>query len=178
MAKGKRGSKNARMPQRQLPIFPAGVTKINQSIPVQKQDGQVVYIHGHLPTLLKDRLLKSLLLTKLLLKNTAVNNQLDRDVKPDYQRARRIHSDVYWSGPYCSSRWVIDGRPAGPRLRQGRRLNTEVAVGLLRSYCVSPAGIFGPEGFDRSGFAPNVPHRALNARPEPIAPPAGLIPIF
>ena len=37
------------MPQRQLPIFPAGVTEINHSIAVQKQDGQVWYVHGHLP---------------------------------------------------------------------------------------------------------------------------------
>jgi DNA invertase Pin-like site-specific DNA recombinase len=37
------------MPQRQLPIFPAGVTEINRSIAVQKEAGQVVYIHGHLP---------------------------------------------------------------------------------------------------------------------------------
>src|SRR5216683_3072536 len=37
------------MPQRQLPIFPAGVTEINNSIAVQKEAGHVVYIHGHLP---------------------------------------------------------------------------------------------------------------------------------
>jgi hypothetical protein len=37
------------MPQRQLPIFPAGVTEINNSIAVQKEKGQVWYIHGHLP---------------------------------------------------------------------------------------------------------------------------------
>lgn len=37
------------MAQRQLPIFPAGVTEINHSIAVQKQDGQVWYVHGHLP---------------------------------------------------------------------------------------------------------------------------------
>src|SRR5438034_10035845 len=37
------------MPQRQLPIFPAGVTEINNSIAVQKEAGQGVYIHGHLP---------------------------------------------------------------------------------------------------------------------------------
>ena len=37
------------MPQRQLPIFPAGVTEISTSIAVQKEAGQVVYIHGHLP---------------------------------------------------------------------------------------------------------------------------------
>lgn len=37
------------MQQRQLPIFPAGVTEINNSIPVQKEAGHVVYIRGHLP---------------------------------------------------------------------------------------------------------------------------------
>ena len=37
------------MPQRQLPIFPAGVTEINSSIAVQQERGEVVYIHGHLP---------------------------------------------------------------------------------------------------------------------------------
>ena len=37
------------MPQLQLPIFPAGVTEINSQIAVQKEAGQVYYVHGHLP---------------------------------------------------------------------------------------------------------------------------------
>ncbi len=37
------------MPQRQLPIFPAGVIEINSRIAVQTEKGQVWYIHGHLP---------------------------------------------------------------------------------------------------------------------------------
>jgi hypothetical protein len=37
------------MPQLQLPIFPAGVTEINNRIAVQKEAGTVWYIHGHLP---------------------------------------------------------------------------------------------------------------------------------
>jgi hypothetical protein len=37
------------MPQRQLPLFPAGVTEINRHIAVQKEGRQVGYIHGHLP---------------------------------------------------------------------------------------------------------------------------------
>src|SRR6266446_10622179 len=45
----KRSGYKSEMPQRQLPIFPAGVTEINSSIAVQKEAGQVVYIHGHLP---------------------------------------------------------------------------------------------------------------------------------
>jgi hypothetical protein len=37
------------MPQLQLPIFPAGVTEINNHIAVQKEAGRVCYLHGHLP---------------------------------------------------------------------------------------------------------------------------------
>jgi hypothetical protein len=37
------------MAQLQLPIFPAGVTEINHQIAVQKEAGQVFYVHGHLP---------------------------------------------------------------------------------------------------------------------------------
>ena len=37
------------MPQRQLPIFPAGVTEINSNIAVQKKDRKIWYIYGHLP---------------------------------------------------------------------------------------------------------------------------------
>jgi Mor family transcriptional regulator len=35
------------MPQMQLPIFPAGVTEINNRIAVQKREGQVYYLYGH-----------------------------------------------------------------------------------------------------------------------------------
>ena len=37
------------MPQLQLPVFPAGATEINSEVAVQKQDGTVFYLHGHLP---------------------------------------------------------------------------------------------------------------------------------
>jgi Mor family transcriptional regulator len=37
------------MPQRQLPIFPVGVTEINTRVAVEAKDGRVCYIHGHLP---------------------------------------------------------------------------------------------------------------------------------
>ena len=37
------------MPQLQLPIFPAGVTEINNELAVQNRDGTVWYFHGHLP---------------------------------------------------------------------------------------------------------------------------------
>jgi transposase len=37
------------MPQMQLPMFPEGVTPINESIAFQKEAGQVAYFYGHLP---------------------------------------------------------------------------------------------------------------------------------
>ena len=37
------------MPQLQLPMFPAGVTEINHRVAVEAKDGQVCYVHGHLP---------------------------------------------------------------------------------------------------------------------------------
>jgi hypothetical protein len=37
------------MPQLQLPTFPAGATEITPEMAVQKQDGRVVYLYGHLP---------------------------------------------------------------------------------------------------------------------------------
>lgn len=37
------------MPQLQLPIFPAGITEINNHIAVEKREGMVYYVHGHLP---------------------------------------------------------------------------------------------------------------------------------
>jgi hypothetical protein len=36
------------MPQLQLPIFPAGITEINKQIAVEKREGMVYYVHGHL----------------------------------------------------------------------------------------------------------------------------------
>ena len=38
----------------QLPIFPAGVTEINNRIAVQAEAGRVCYIHGHLPVFQHD----------------------------------------------------------------------------------------------------------------------------
>lgn len=37
------------MPQLQLPIFPGGVTEINNRIAVEAKDGRVCYVYGHLP---------------------------------------------------------------------------------------------------------------------------------
>ena len=37
------------MPQLQLPVFPAGAAEINRVIGVQRVEGVVWYIHGHLP---------------------------------------------------------------------------------------------------------------------------------
>ncbi len=42
------------MPQLQLPVFPAGATEITSQIAVQKSDGTVFYLCGHLPVFQHD----------------------------------------------------------------------------------------------------------------------------
>ncbi len=42
------------MPQLQLPVFPAGATEIAAEMAVQKQDGRVFYLYGHLPVFQHD----------------------------------------------------------------------------------------------------------------------------
>lgn len=37
------------MPQLQLPVFPDGLTPINEDLAFQREDGQVVYFHGLMP---------------------------------------------------------------------------------------------------------------------------------
>src|SRR5438093_13532619 len=43
------------MPQLQLPMFPAGVTEINNRIAIEVEDGRVCYIYGHLPVFQRDK---------------------------------------------------------------------------------------------------------------------------
>ena len=43
------GERNWIMPQLQLPVFPAGLTPITNDIGFQREEGKVVYFHGHLP---------------------------------------------------------------------------------------------------------------------------------
>jgi|SRR5580658_5056251 transposase len=42
------------MPQTQLPIFPEGVTPINQDLAFHRENGKVVYLHGMLPVFQHD----------------------------------------------------------------------------------------------------------------------------
>src|SRR5712692_5960782 len=37
------------MPQLQLPMFPPGLTSITEDFAFRREDGMVVYFHGHLP---------------------------------------------------------------------------------------------------------------------------------
>ncbi len=42
------------MPQMQLPLFPDGVTRINDQLAFQKQQGRVTYFNGHMPVFVHD----------------------------------------------------------------------------------------------------------------------------
>src|ERR1700751_3722777 len=60
-----------RMPQVQLPIFPAGVTHINSEVAFEERDGKVYYFNGHLPVFVHE---KGALATLQLFRNQLVIN--------------------------------------------------------------------------------------------------------
>jgi len=47
-------AETGRMPQMQLPMFPAGLTAITKEIAFQCESGKVVYFYGHLPVFQHD----------------------------------------------------------------------------------------------------------------------------
>ena len=42
------------MPQRQLPLFPQGVTHITPELAFMKEDGRVTYFNGHMPVFIHE----------------------------------------------------------------------------------------------------------------------------
>ncbi len=74
---GGRGKGNWAMPQLQLPIFPDGLTPINEDLAFQREGGKVVYFHGLLPVFQHDdRDLKSFrMFTSQLIANGTVRQR-------------------------------------------------------------------------------------------------------
>ncbi|MGH7943736.1 MAG: helix-turn-helix domain-containing protein, partial [Opitutaceae bacterium] len=69
------------MPQVQLPLFPAGVTPINDQLAVSARDGQVVYLNGHLPVFTHgagDLAAFRLFTTQLIVNGTATQGEIVR----------------------------------------------------------------------------------------------------
>src|SRR2546430_17259396 len=131
------------MPQKQLPIFPAGVTEINSSIAVQKEKEQVWYIHGHLPVFHhhEEDIGSFRMFTSQMIVNGTVKPKeivkafgVPSITVKRYVKVFREHGakGFYENKPRRSSASVLKGEvlePARALLREGRSV-PEVAGGL------------------------------------------------
>jgi transposase len=69
------------MPQVQLPIFPVGTSTITSELAFSCQDGQVVYLNGHLPVFthgVDDLVAFRIFTTQLIINGTATHGQIVR----------------------------------------------------------------------------------------------------
>jgi len=143
------------MPQVQLPVFPDGVTFINDALACQQQDGHVVYLNGHLPVFThpKDDLASfRFFTTQLIVNGSATQGEISRafgvpiiTVKRGVQRHRTREAAAFFT-------------PA-PR-RECTRLTVEVrlvAQGLLAQ------GQEVPEISRQTGVLASTIHKAIGA---------------
>lgn len=105
------------MPQLQLPIFPAGTTRITAELGFERRDNQVVYFNGHLPVFtheVSDVASFRLFTTQLVLNGTASQGEIVKAFGVSLTTVKR-----------CVKR-LRDGGPksffAPPRKRQGHKL--------------------------------------------------------
>ena len=73
------GKKHGAMPQVQLPIFPAGTTRITPELAFEKREGRVVYFNGHLPVFMhtaQDLGAFRLFTSQLIVNGTASQRQI------------------------------------------------------------------------------------------------------
>lgn len=146
---------NSDRPQIQLPIFPAGVTPINEHLAVQCQEGQVVYLNGHLPVFTheaKDVAAFRLFTSQLVVNGTASQAEIVRAFGVAAITVKR-----------CVKKYRREGAKglfAPPKPRQGKKLTPEVlrqAQGLLEQ------GLEVPQVSAQTGVLANTLHKAIRA---------------
>jgi hypothetical protein len=143
------------MPQVQLPLFPAGVTPINDHLACTCRDGQVVYLNGHLPVFTheeKDLAAFRLFTTQLIVNGTATQGQIVRafgvpaiTVKRSVKRYRTAGVAAFF---------------APPKPRPGRKLTPEL---LPQAQALLDEGLAVPAVSARTGVLANTLHKALRA---------------
>jgi hypothetical protein len=143
------------MAQLQLPIFPAGLTPITNDIAFQREDGRVVYFHGHLPVFQHDEKdLKSFrLFTSQLIANETVRQM---DIVRAFQvplatvkRYLKVHRQQGTAGFFRQ-----------PRRRSATVLTPEVKQ---RTQELLDTGKSVPEVSREIGVAGNTLHKAIRA---------------
>jgi transposase-like protein len=150
------------MPQLQLPVFPAGATEIAAEMAVQKQDGRVFYLYGHLPVFQHDEQdLKSFrMFTSQLIANGTVKQK-------DIVRAFGVPLiTVKRSVKLYRERGAEGFFQPKVRKRSGRVLKGEV---LKRARALLEEGWSAPEVARELGMLANTLHKAIRAKRLPAA---------
>ncbi|MGH8018648.1 MAG: hypothetical protein ACREIA_10200 [Opitutaceae bacterium] len=143
------------MPQVQLPVFPAGVTPINEALAVSERDGQVVYFNGHLPVFTHaadDLAAFRLFTTQLIVNGTATQGEIVRafgvpaiTVKRSVKRHRTEGAAAFL---------------APPKPPVGRKHKPAV---LTQAHALLDQGLAVPAVSAGTGVLPNTLHKPLRA---------------
>lgn len=150
------------MPQVQLPVFPAGVIAINDSIGAQCRDGKVVYLNGHLPVFSHDEgdlAAFRLFTTQLIVNGTATQGQIVRAFGVPLVTVKRM------AKLYRTAGAAAFFKPAEPR--SGSKLTLELKPQVQ---ALLDQGLSAPEVSAKTGVLTNTLHKAirsgrLSARP-------------
>jgi hypothetical protein len=143
------------MPQMQLPIFPAGVTPINEQLAVQCREGQVVYFNGHLPVFTheeKDVGAFRLFTTQLVITGTASQAEIVRAFGVPAITVKRCVKKYRQEG--------AKGLFAPPKPRPGKRLTPQV---LTQAQGLLDQGLEVPQVSAQTGVLANTLHKAIRA---------------
>ncbi len=143
------------MPQIQLPLFPAGVTRINDQLACMCRAGQVVYLNGHLPVFThgeQELAAFRLFTTQLIVNGTATQGEIVRafgvpaiTVKRSVKRYRTAGVAAFF---------------APPKPRPGRKLTPEL---LPQAQALFDLGLAVPAVSAQTGVLANTLHKALRA---------------
>jgi hypothetical protein len=143
------------MPQLQLPVFPSGLTAINEDLAIQREAGRVVYFHGLLPVFQhEEKDLKSFrMFTSQLIANGTVRQ---RDIVQAFgvplatvKRYMRVHRERGAAGFFQT-----------PRRRSASVLTIEVRQ---RVQSLLEEGKSVPEVSRQVGVPGNTIHKAIRA---------------
>lgn len=145
------------MPQLQLPVFPAGATEIAAEMAVQKQDGRVFYLYGHLPVFQHDEQdLKSfrMFTSQLIVNGTVKQKDIVRTFGVPLITVKR-------SVKLYRERGAEGFFQPKVRKRSGRVLKGDV---LKRARTLLEEGWSVPEVARELGVLANTLHKAIRAK--------------
>lgn len=143
------------MPQVQLPLFPAGVTLINEQLACECREDRVVYLNGHLPVFShgrEDLAAFRLFTTQLIVNGTATQGEIVRAFGVPAITVKR-----------CVKRYRTEGPAAffaPPKPRTGSKLTPAL---LTQVQALLDQGLAVPAVSAQTGVLANTLHKAIRA---------------